>query len=228
MPIDISSVLHVLAHELRTPTGIAQGYLRMLLDERLSDPDDRQRALTQAQQALARISELTHESTRLAAWLEDSRGRSHVDAAALIAQIVAGTGLEPPLVVQSSVSTSNTSIPTCDATALVGAMVTLVKATARELGQHPCTLAADVSSNTTRRDRHFMQVLIGRADQLPALVEGPDAAGAAPLALERGGLGLSLVSASAVLDAHGATPWTLEGSRSTVGIRLPLEERARL
>ena len=30
MHVDIGKVLHVLAHELRTPAGIAQGYIRML------------------------------------------------------------------------------------------------------------------------------------------------------------------------------------------------------
>src|SRR5687768_14647504 len=38
MPVDTGHVLHVLAHELRTPTGIAQGYARLLLDDRLTDP----------------------------------------------------------------------------------------------------------------------------------------------------------------------------------------------
>jgi signal transduction histidine kinase len=45
MSVDISDILHVLAHELRTPVGIAHGYVRLLLEERLSQESDRRRAL---------------------------------------------------------------------------------------------------------------------------------------------------------------------------------------
>ena len=48
---------------------------------------------------------------------------------------------------------------------------------------------------------------------------------AGPVALERGGLGLALVHAAIVLDAHGAERWTMNGSRQTLGLRLPLDER---
>src|SRR5262245_59098900 len=67
MPVEIGNVLHVLAHELRTPAGIAQGYLRMLMDDRLTDPADRRKAIEQAQKAVARISEITNEGSQLAA-----------------------------------------------------------------------------------------------------------------------------------------------------------------
>ena len=45
------------------------------------------------------------------------------------------------------------------------------------------------------------------------------------IALERGGLGLTLVHAALVLDAHGAERWTISDSRQTAGFRLPLDER---
>ena len=101
MPVDISNVLHVLAHELRTPTGIAQGYVRMLLEDRLTDPADRQRALEQTQKALARVSELSHESTRLAAWFEDERGPdAHGSTCAtLLERVAADAGVEPPVTI---------------------------------------------------------------------------------------------------------------------------------
>src|SRR5918997_5417737 len=99
MPVDISSVLHVLAHELRTPAGIAQGYLRMVLDEKLTESADRRRALEQTQKALARVSELTAESSRLARWLEEQHGapRASLDVQVLLARVVAEAGVEPPI-----------------------------------------------------------------------------------------------------------------------------------
>ena len=73
-----------------------------------------------------------------------------------------------------------------------------------------------------------MDVLIGDEQQLEALAAGPSAPGAGPLSLERGGVGLSLVLAVAILDTHAATQWTIDGSRTTVGIRLPFQERSHL
>ena len=75
MPVDISDILHVLAHELRTPVGIAHGYVRLLLEDRLHQEADRRRALEQMQKALGRLSDLSHESTALASWFEQDATR---------------------------------------------------------------------------------------------------------------------------------------------------------
>ncbi len=55
---DLVNMLDLLLHELRTPVGIAQGYIRLLLEDRLADPQDRRRALAQAMEALGRVSDL--------------------------------------------------------------------------------------------------------------------------------------------------------------------------
>ena len=70
MPVDIGDLLHVLAHELRTPVGIAHGYVRLLLEDRLPQEADRRRALEQLQKALSRLTDLSHESSALANWFE--------------------------------------------------------------------------------------------------------------------------------------------------------------
>jgi hypothetical protein len=104
---------------------------------------------------------------------------------------------------------------------LSGAVISLLRATARELLKQQCALRATLDAQSG------LDILIGRADQLSALAAGPHAPDAGPLALERGGLGLSLVIAAAVLDVHRALVWTVNGSRSSVGIRLPVKERAQ-
>ena len=223
MAVDISGVLHVLAHEFRTPSGVAQGYLRMLLEDRLTTASDRRRALEQAQQALARIGELTRESSRLAEWCENNheRASSDVDARALVEQVVADAAVEPAPLVVMDVAAGAAAVSCLDGSALTGAVVSLLRATARELLKEQCAfrVALDAQSG--------LDILIGRADQLSALAAGPHASDAGPLALERGGLGLSLVIAAAVLDAHRALIWTVNGSRSSLGIRLPVKERAQ-
>jgi signal transduction histidine kinase len=221
MHVDIAKVLHVLAHELRTPSGIAQGYLRMLLEDRFPDPADRRRAIEQTQKALARVSELTHESTKLANWMEaDRQSPTRIDAATLVSRAVELAAIEPQPAVAVDASASGVRIATIDADALSTALASIIKATARELKTKVCSIDA------RSYDNRMLDVRIGPADELAKLTGGPEAADAAPLTLERGGLGLSLVAASVVLEVHAATGWTANGSRTTVGIRLPLEERA--
>ncbi len=58
--------LQVLIHDVRTPVGVAQGYLRLLREDRLPTSDDRQRAITQAQQALDRVAQLCSDAAALA------------------------------------------------------------------------------------------------------------------------------------------------------------------
>lgn len=62
----VERTLQVLIHDIRTPVGVAQGYLRLLREDRLPSPDDRQRAITQAQQALDRVSQLCSDAAALA------------------------------------------------------------------------------------------------------------------------------------------------------------------
>jgi hypothetical protein len=96
-----------------------------------------------------------------------------------------------------------------------------VRATARELRGTTCDVVARVVDGS-------FEMLTGPEEMIDALKGGPDAAGAGPVTLERGGLGLTLVHAAVVLDAHGAQRWTMNGSRKTVGLRLPVEERQQL
>src|SRR4029077_2743153 len=55
---EVVKALNLLLHDLRSPVSIAQGYLRLLLQERLNDSKDRERALTQSMDALGRIGDL--------------------------------------------------------------------------------------------------------------------------------------------------------------------------
>lgn len=55
---DLDKLLNLLLHELRTPVGVAQGYLRLLVEARLAEARDQQRALAQSLEALGRIGNL--------------------------------------------------------------------------------------------------------------------------------------------------------------------------
>lgn len=219
MPVDISNILHVLAHELRTPVGIAHGYVRLLLEDRLPQDTDRRRALEQVQKALGRLSELSQESSALAAWYETDRNDDRLVSARSVLDRLAEAEYEGPVTIDANKVGDGAMLRTTDAAGLARAMVSLVRATARELRGAACAVRARVD------DHGRLELVAGPLERLDALSVGPDTPDTSPLALERGGLGLALVHAAVVLDAHGAEHWTMKGSRQTAGLRLPLEER---
>jgi signal transduction histidine kinase len=60
---DTERVLRVLIHDARTPIGVAQGYVRLLREERLQTPEERERALSRAMDALGRIARLCDDAS---------------------------------------------------------------------------------------------------------------------------------------------------------------------
>ena len=55
---NLAQVLNTLAHEIRTPLAVSQGYLKLYLDGRLTNVDDTRRALEQTRQALGALATL--------------------------------------------------------------------------------------------------------------------------------------------------------------------------
>jgi signal transduction histidine kinase len=220
MSVDISEILHVLAHELRTPVGIAHGYVRLLLEDRLPQHADRRRALEQMQKALGRLSDLSQESSRLASWFEhDPATTATISAKSLFARLEE-VDFEYAVSIDANGISDDAAVRTPDAAMLTAAMASIIHATARELRGDDCAVVARMGVPRS------LDVLVGPPDHLDALAAGPTSAAAGPLGLERGGLGLSLVHAAIVLDAHGAQRWTINQSRQTAGFRLPLVERS--
>ena len=72
---DAERVLQILLHDLRTPIGVAQGYLRMLQDGRLSEAADTERAIAKALQALGQTARLCQDAD---AFLETSDGNGRI------------------------------------------------------------------------------------------------------------------------------------------------------
>ena len=61
----VERALHVLIHDIRTPVGVAQGYLRLIREDRLTAADERTKAIDQAQKALDLVSRLCHDAAAL-------------------------------------------------------------------------------------------------------------------------------------------------------------------
>src|SRR3954467_8835126 len=58
MQLNLAQVLNTLAHEIRTPLAVSQGYLKLYLDGRLTNVDDTRKAFEQTRQALGTLATL--------------------------------------------------------------------------------------------------------------------------------------------------------------------------
>jgi hypothetical protein len=222
MRADTTLALRVLAHELRSPAGVAQGYVRMLLDGSLAEPADQRRVLEQIRNVLAQIGQLSRQASEAAGWLERAEGAAvqHVDARSLVDAAISAVQRTHTLDAALNLREGTASVMTMDRDALTVALASLLEATSRERrGQPTC-----VRVHATEAPRH-LELLAGSGESLAALSTGPDGPNATPLVVERGGMGLTLVTAAFVLDRHGAATWTINSERGRCGIRIPLDAR---
>ena len=60
---DVEKILPLFIHDLRTPIGVAQGYVRLLQEQRLASAEEQERALARTMDALGRLSRLCNEAS---------------------------------------------------------------------------------------------------------------------------------------------------------------------
>src|SRR3982750_1603067 len=72
MQPNLAQVLNTLAHEIRTPLAVSQGYLKLYLDGRLTNVDDTRKAFEQTRQALGSLAALCVDMGKVSA-LSESR-----------------------------------------------------------------------------------------------------------------------------------------------------------
>jgi signal transduction histidine kinase len=201
MVLDLPATLRLVSHELRSPLGVIQGYLRMLGDGRIED-SMRPRVIAQMQRAAARLASIGQQASELSHWISDApRGHQDISIGELLEEIgsrssqtIRVSGLATPEYAGLSVRTPDLAALAVAGAALVevvarksGAMVALAAAPAAEPGDidiwvAPATLTVD-------------RALIRRPQERRAVD------------LEEGGMGLSLLIAAAVVDAHGGQLW---------------------
>jgi hypothetical protein len=88
---DLDRVLESLLHDLRSPLGVAGGYLRLMREQRLSSADETERAIMKTQDALRTMTTLCGEASE---WLKDDPPGppAAVPVEALVAQVAAEAG----------------------------------------------------------------------------------------------------------------------------------------
>ena len=212
MQPDLAQVLNTLAHEIRTPLAVSQGYLKLFLDGRLKDADETRKAFEQARQALGTLATLCVDMGKVST-LAESGGRgipARIPAVEFVTQLRA----------QEEVTAAS-----WDAAADAGTGA-IESANARELAQ-AVAIVSKAAFDEARSDPHAMRarvdgdrliVLAGTQAALPALQAGHGA----PVDFVKGGKGLKLIWAAFVLDSHGVETWTDQEQRASVGFRIPV------
>ncbi len=206
-----------MAHELRGPLSVIQGYLRLMLKQR--DSTHAETPMIRAMlDASGRLAALGRQASDVALWANPAARADRVPIAAL-ADKTAALVPSGSAVVQIDAEAGGESVSTSDPEALAAALAALAELTARDTGGRVA-----LSARSTTESRTVTVVLT--PTEVPAPEAGDDISGAAAasrpltIAFDRGGFGLSLVLASYVLDAHGADVRTAEaGTRVEVQLQ---------
>lgn len=209
MRVELSKALSILSHEVRGSLGVLQGYLRMLR-EGVPDPALTARMLQSMQDATTRLAAIAREASELSAWNDGRRPEGHevVAIGEVLQQAVTAAGAAGATV-DLPADLADVQLRSEPPGAIARALGAVLNATGREAPGRAFVL-------TVRPGAEAGEIAV---DISPAAGETVDAA-AAPFDFGRGGMGLSLVLASHVLDVHGARLTTAGADRSRVTVRL--------
>jgi hypothetical protein len=214
MQPNLAQVLNTLAHEIRTPLAVSQGYLKLYLDGRLTNVDDTRKAFEQTRQALGTLATLCVDMGKVSTLSES--GAPGVP-----------TRVPAPEFVTTLRSSEEFGGAAFDDTATPHGAIDTTNA--RDLAQ-AIAIVAKTAFDDAREQPHAVKtagggtlvVMAGVNESLPALQEGPEAPHARPVDFGKGGKGLKLIWAAFVLDKHGVQTWTHAEHRASVGFRIPL------
>jgi len=190
----LPGLLSLASHELRGPTGVVRGYLKMLEQDATLGERPR-RAIDAATQAAARLAELLDQMSELGRYKE-GRVRLTVKAMSLrsvLSQAVQAAVLPTTDVVLDVVAPADVKLK-LDEARMRAVFEWLIVAVARA-HNGPGTLELRLAAPRARGGTSQVVVAmrtIGRA----AVIEKP-------LELSRGGVGLSLPIAESIVAAHG-------------------------
>ncbi len=207
MSVELPDLLSVLAHELRSPLSVLQGYIRLLQRDRpASDPETSM--LASMLDSTGRLATIGRQASDLAVFLKApaSLGR-RVTIEALLAEIARRVSAGVT-VASSPASTPEASIATAHGDLLAGAVAALADLAMRDSGQKTAVIGAALIDDDLR-------LTIAPGSALEAAPVDPAGAGTC-VAFDRGGLGLSLIVASYVLEAHGARTSVHDAGRIVV------------
>jgi light-regulated signal transduction histidine kinase (bacteriophytochrome) len=205
--------LNLLIHDLRAPLSVAQGYLRLLSQNRLDGEADRQRAITQSIEALGRIGRLCEDAAAFVAEpVSADAPVSTLKVANLVEQVTAACSerCSPLPVVAEHTLTGVFRGPHLDR--VTESLVVILCAVRRSTRDD----SVRVSVLEEEKEARF---LLGCDEDRAALVSRR----AETFDPWRGGHGIALPLACRIVMEAGGRIWTYANGRGAVGIALPEE-----
>jgi K+-sensing histidine kinase KdpD len=199
-------ILSLSVHEFRTPMTVVSGYLRMVLKEKAGPLNDQQRKLLEeAEKSCGRLTVLLAEVSELS-MLEAGTAAFNIQSTDL--NVVLATAIQqlPPLPdreVNIDLQLVDTEATLrADAVKLGQALGAIVAGLRRELVTSDRLIVR--AQRRAAHGRSSYEILVGDDAAVAALAEEEVASGAA-FDEWRGGVGLSLMNARRILNAHGGT-----------------------
>ncbi len=215
-PDENVKALNLLIHDLRAPLSVAQGYLRLLQQNRLEAEADRVRAFTQTMDALGRIGRLCEDAAAFVAEPSVTAGpMMRLGVSQLVEHVTeACTARCSPLTFVTEPSLSGTVL-SVNLDRLVQSLVVVLCAVRRSTRSEPVS----VSVHEEEKEARF---LLGCDEERDALMSGP------PETFDpwRGGHGIALPLACRAIAEAGGRIWTTANGRGAVGIAIPKEASA--
>ena len=212
---EADKALNLLIHDLRAPLSVAQGYLRLLSQNRLDGEADRQRAFAQSIEALGRIGRLCEEAAAFVAEPAGADGPvSTLKVATVVEQISAACAARCsplPFVAESQTLSGDIRGPHLDR--VVQSLVVILCAVRRSTRNE----SVRVSVLEEEKEARF---LLGCDEDRAALMSRP----AETFDPWRGGHGIALPLACRTVIEAGGRIWTFADGRGAVGIAFPEED----
>lgn len=204
-----SLVLSQAAHEIRTPLGVALGYLRMMLNEHFGPISDKQRRfITEILNSAGRIHVLTNEMSELAKFdaIRTKFEQTAVDLGELVTEVVAALPPVPDREIAVEVDNqAGAAIVRGDRRRLGDAVRAVIYAVRRELVAST-RLIVRLRASTFDGKPAFRLAIAGdhRIDEVDALLESE----LVVFNEKRGGCGLQPSIASRIVAAHRGRLWS--------------------
>jgi signal transduction histidine kinase len=215
--VETEKALNLLIHDLRAPLSVAQGYLRLLLQNRLEAEADRHRAITQAMDALGRMARLCEDAAAFVAEPASMDGPVETVEVSRFAERV-----------REACTARSSPLPfIVDPAKLSGVMRgTQLDRVVESLAVILCAVKRSTRNESVRVSVHEEEkearFLLGCDDDRVALMSRH------PETFDpwRGGHGIALPLACRVVTEAGGRIWTHASGRGAVGIALPEEASA--